>query len=738
MELKGNVFNVIFRNADNGYSVVELSSNGRLITAVGKFPPVTEGQDLVLEGSYTVNPQFGQQFSATDIKIAPPTSKESIMRYLSGGLFKGVGEVTAYAIVEAFGEDTLKIIENSPARLAQVRGISLKKAMEINTSYNMLRGMQDAIIFLQELDISLNMAIKIYKRYEGDTIVIVKSNPYRLVEDIDGIGFLTADKIASGMGVSSDSRFRITAAIAHTLKEAVNKNGHTYLPKGALIAQTATLLKLNRDDESELIADVLEEMEVAGKLVSVELAEHTAVMLASYYLTEKQIAASIVRLSSAVVDDYSALSDISEYERVNNIVLHEGQKTAVQGCLSNRMSVVTGGPGTGKTTIIKCIISILKQRGQSFALCAPTGRASKRLSEATGEEAKTVHRMLDLSFGSGGVFSFGENYKVDADVVIVDEVSMCDEYVFGALLSSLKSKASLIMVGDKDQLPSVGAGNVLADVISSKAVPVYYLTQIYRQEEGSLIISNAHAINNGVMPTFDNKSKDFFFQQADDAQQITDYIIEMVTRRLPAYTGMEPIQIQVLCPMKKGIAGVENLNAALQDAVNPKTKDKRELKVGALVLRQGDKVIHTVNNYSLEWVDSDMSAGSGVYNGDIGYITDVNLTEPSVTVVFDDGRRAKYTQGILDQIRPAYAISVHKSQGCEFPVVALALQRGNYMIMTRNLLYTAVTRAKNMAVIVGAKDTIGNMVKNTYCVRRYSLLSDFIEQEYYRMHRQMP
>lgn len=731
MEIKGNVVDVIFRNADNGYSVVELACKGKLLTAVGKFPPVTEGQDLLLEGSYVMNPQFGQQFSATRISIAPPTSEESIIRYLSGGLFKGVGEVTAAAIVAEFGTDTLKVIESDPAALSRVRGVSLKKAMEINTSYHLLSDMQEAILFLQDLDISLNMAIKIYRIYEGDTKKIVTANPYRLVEDVDGIGFLTADKIAKSLGIREDSRFRITAAIIYTLKEATNKNGHTYLPKDILIKECGRLLRLGRIDSDELINDVVDEIEVSGKIVCLDKGEHIAVLLSGFYITERAIAGTIVRLSRTRnnLDDISVRDDIAEYERINGITLHEGQKAAIEGCLSDGISVVTGGPGTGKTTIIKCIISILKSRGKKFALCAPTGRASKRLTEATGEEAKTIHRMLDLAFGEGGAFSFDERTKLDADVVIVDEVSMCDEYVFSALLSAMRGGASLIMVGDKDQLPSVGAGNVLADVIACNIVNVYCLTQIYRQEEGSLIISNAHAINRGIMPTIDNRSKDFFFGACDSADEILHTVIDMVTKRIPSFTSLPPEKIQVLCPMKKGIAGVESLNEALQSALNPKEKGKAELKVGTSVFRTGDKIIHTVNNYSLEWKnEDDSSEGSGVYNGDIGYITDINLAEPSVTVQFEDGKIAKYTQGSFDQIKLAYAVSVHKSQGCEFPVVVLALMKGHYIVMTRNLLYTAVTRAQKMVVILGAKETLAGMVSNTYTSRRYSMLCDFITE----------
>ena len=730
MEIKGSVTEIIFRNEENGYSVVELACKGKLLTAVGKFPPVAEGQELLLEGRYVINRQFGEQFAVERVSIAQPTSEESIVRYLAGGLFRGVGEVTARAIVDMFGADTLKVIENDPAALAKVKGVSLKKAMEINTSFHYLRDMQDAILFLQDLDIGLNTAIRIYKIYGADTQKQVKTNPYKLVEDVDGVGFLTADKIASGLGVREDSRFRITAAAVHTLKEAINKNGHTYLPRDVLVRECKKLLHLQRLDAETVIESVLDDMEVAGKITCIDRGEHVAVLLTGFYISERAIAGTIARLAkTGRTADISAADDIAEYERINKIKLHENQKRAVEGSLRHGICVVTGGPGTGKTTIIKCIISILRARGKNVALCAPTGRAAKRLTEATGEEAKTIHRMLDLSFGEGGAFAFNENSKTDADVVIVDEVSMCDEYVFSALLSSLKAGAGMVMVGDKDQLPSVGAGNVLADVIKSGVVPVFYLTQIYRQDEHSLIVSNAHAINSGKMPVLDNKSRDFFFSSCEDAEDILRTVIDMVTTRLPRFTGLPANRIQVLCPMKKGIAGVENMNEKLQETLNPPEKGKPEIKLGMTTLRLGDKIIHTMNNYDLEWVDpQEHISGTGVYNGDIGYITAVNPAEPSLTVTFEDGKRAKYVQGSLDQIKPAYAVSVHKSQGSEFPVVVIALAKGNYMIMTRNLLYTAVTRAKSAVVLVGAKETLANMVANTYTTRRYSMLCDFIKE----------
>ena len=552
------------------------------------------------------------------------------------------------------------------------------------------------------------------------------------MEEVDGVGFLTADKIASGLGIREDSRFRISAAVIHTLKEAINKNGHTYLPRAMLVKECLKLLRLQRLDADALVESVLDDMEVSGKIVCLAREDHTAVLLSGFYISERAIAGTIVRLARMQPKaEISSADDIAEYERINGIVLHDNQKKAVQGCLNHGICVVTGGPGTGKTTIIKCIISILKQRGLKVALCAPTGRAAKRLTEATGEEAKTIHRMLDLSFGDGGIFSFGESSKLDADAVIVDEVSMCDEYVFSALLSALKGGASLVMVGDKDQLPSVGAGNVLADVIASGVVPVYYLTQIYRQSEDSKIDVNAHRINRGEMPDLDNRSSDFFFEEKEDSEDIARTAADLVTRRLPKYLNVPPMEIQVLCPMKRGRAGTIDLNAILQSKLNPPSREKKEARQGDTLFREGDKVMQTQNNYQQEWVQvsgSRVEAGTGVFNGDIGIIESINPQTMQFTVRFDDDKVAVYQYSDIEQLAPAYAVTIHKSQGCEFDAVVVALD-ANYMLQTRNLLYTAVTRAKKLVVIVGAKKTVAKMVRNNETARRNSLLLNLIEEE---------
>lgn len=732
MKITGEVLDIIYRNAENGYSVILLESGVQLITAVGTFPPVINGELLELEGDWVHNSKFGEQFSATEVKVMPPTSKDSVFKYLSSGLFKGVGETTAYSIVEKLGEKALFYIENDPAKLAEIKGISLKKAMQIHETYLGLKDMQETILFLQGYGVPLNTALKIFKAYEKATKRIVQSNPYQLIDDVDGIGFVTADKIAKSIGIPEDSRFRISAAIVYVLKDAMNKNGHTYLPENEMINQVDALLEIGRTDADELISEVICDCEVQGKVVRLEKGGQTLIMYSRNYITEQSIAAHLVNLAntrSGLALDVDA--DIAEYEKINRIQLHESQKEAVKNCLNYGVNVITGGPGTGKTTIIKCIIYILQSQNYSVCLCAPTGRAAKRLSEATDLEARTIHRLLDLDFTDGkGKFTYNENTKLEQDVVIVDEVSMCDEYVFNALVKAVKYGGRLILVGDKDQLPSVGAGNVLSDVISCGKIPVSYLTHIYRQSEDSFIITNAHRINNGQMPVINNKSKDFFVDNKTDATAALNTITDMVSRRIPAYAGVSVRDIQVLCPMKKGIIGVENMNVRLQETLNPPSKDKAQLQVGNQVFRVGDKVMHIVNDYQLEWENKqDMTVGTGVFNGDIGYIAEVDTAQPSLLVEYEDGKQVRYMQGDLDELTLAYAVSIHKSQGSEFPVVIIAVTSGNYMILTRNLLYTAVTRARNMVVLVGASENIQKMVKNNYTAKRYSLLSQFIDEK---------
>ncbi|MDR3263581.1 MAG: ATP-dependent RecD-like DNA helicase [Clostridiales bacterium] len=733
MEIKGVIEHIIFRNAENGYTVADVNVDGTLTTAVGTFPLVNEGEEIVLKGEYKVNQKFGEQFSVTEAVASLPTSADSVMKYLSSGLFKGIGPVTAFSIVEKFKENTLAVIEFEPFKLARVRGMSGKKATELSESFIRLKNMQSKILYLQSLGISINLAIKIYKIYESKTEDVIKENPYRLVEDVEGIGFVTADKIAAEAGVEKTSAFRMKAAILYVLKDAAAVHGHNYLPLEVLINEAVKILNLDKESFSDAIKGVIDEMIISDKIKTYQKEAYTAVMLTVYYVTEKNIASILVRQSCNEKIISGIRNDVEEFERVNNIALHENQIQAVSNAVQNGVSVITGGPGTGKTTIIKALIAILKNHGETFVLAAPTGRAAKRLSFTTGEDAKTIHRLLEIDVkGNKTKFVYNEYNKLDYDAIIIDEMSMVDLHIFNALVKALKKGTRLIMVGDKDQLPSVGSGNVLSDIIECGLFNVNYLTYIYRQDSQSLIISNAHRINDGRMPVTDAKDKDFFFLERDGQEEILATVTDLMLSRLPGYFNVKSCDIQILCPMKKGLAGVENLNNKIQELINPFLPQKHEIAVNDIKLRVGDKVMQTVNNYQLEWIkyytDGSFTAGEGVYNGDIGYVESIDTETSTVKVRFEDDKTAVYTSMELEELVLAYAISVHKSQGSEFDYLLLVITGGNYMIMTRNLLYTAVTRAKKGIVIVGNRENIKRMTENTFTTRRYSLLKDFMSE----------
>ncbi|MCR4726438.1 MAG: ATP-dependent RecD-like DNA helicase [Clostridia bacterium] len=725
MELVGTIESIIFRNAENGYSVVGVSTPKR-VTCVGVFPPVTEGERVVMSGDYVVNRNFGEQFKVVAVKVSPPTNRESMIKYLSGGLFKGIGEVTAKNIVSHFGEKTFEVIEFTPLELVKVRGVSRQKAESIGEQFSSFRAMQNTIIFLQGYEISLNLALKIYRTYEGLTEQIIRNNPFRLIEDVDGVGFSTADMLALQMGIEKDSTFRISAAIVHVLKTSASTKGHTYLPIGMLVRETMKLLGFDGEKESAVLT-VLDEMQLDGTVVYLNDLHMNGVMLSSYHNLEKNIAKTLLRIMESSSDlDLNLEREIEQFEKRENVKLHPSQKEAVTAAVNSGCVVISGGPGTGKTTIIKCIIEILRQEGYSFALTAPTGRAAKRMSEATGSEAKTIHRLLDIH--SSDYYS---GTKIDADVIIVDEISMADEYIFNALLRAVPQGGKIVLVGDKDQLPSVGAGNVLSDIIASQKIPVKYLTHIYRQSADSNIAIYAHMINGGNVPEFDNGSRDFFFDNVKEGESVVKDVISLCTERLPRYFGLDASDVQVLAPLKKGDGGVEDLNAELQKVLNAPSQEKKEIAHGDRVFREGDRVIHTVNNYHLGWIlpsGGGYEAGEGVFNGDIGKILEVDKAEAQVKVRFEDGKIATYTSGDIDQLSLAYAISVHKSQGSEFPIAVVAFNRYNPIVTSRNLLYTAITRARRAVVLVGNKGDVVRMIKNNYTEKRHTALSRFLTQ----------
>lgn len=734
MIISGDVEKIIFRNEDNGYTVVDLRSSGDYVTAVGVFPEIYEGMRLELTGDYKYHTRHGLQFLAESVKVVEPDGAAAIEKFLKSGIFKGVGEVTARNIVERFGERTLDVMKTSPEKLAEVKGISAKKAAEICATLREHGEMQDTLVYLQRFDVSLNLALKIYKTYGARTEEVIKTNPYQLISDVERVGFQTADKIAQEVGITKDSDFRIRAGIIYTLKEASNKSGHTALPDDILKKELLSLLWFD-ETYLEKVECNIEDLIFLAEIKDYVVDNARFYMLYKSYLTEKTIARRLALLEAAHGDievDFS--EQIDKFEEMCGIKLHEKQREAVSNSLNSGVHVITGGPGTGKTTIIKCILHILKFLKLSYQLCAPTGRAAKRMGEATGEEAKTIHRLLDLDFKDGkGYFTYNENTKIPVDVVIVDEVSMVDEYVFSSLVKALQDGATLILVGDKDQLASVGAGNVLADVIASGLFKITYLDKIYRQSDGSMIIENAHLINHGKMPVLDNRAKDFFFVDKSDPTEVKAEVEALVTTRLPKYLKCEQTDVQVLCPMKKGVAGVISLNAAIRDSLNPKKDSSDDIKCGEYTFREGDKIMQTVNNYEQEWfeeVDGRTRRGAGVFNGDTGFIESIDRQNMKFNVRFDDNKVSEYSLSDIDQIIPAYAVSVHKSQGSEFKAVVVALSQGNYFIMTRNLLYTAVTRAKDLCVIVGAEDVVKRMVRNNYTAKRYTLLTRFLTEAY--------
>jgi exodeoxyribonuclease V alpha subunit len=731
MTIKGTVENIIFRNDENGYSVIELDSNGQPVTITGNFPMVSEGQLIEAEGEFQIG-KYGSQFCCDRVKYHSPATAEAITRYLASGLIKGVGQVTAAAITDKFGEKTLEIIETNPSLLAEVRGISLKKAAEIGANVLALKDMQNTVMFLQGYGITVGTALKIYKAYGGEAQNILKENPYRLVEDVEGIGFITADKIAARLGIEKTSDFRIRAGLVYVLKDFAENTGSTYIPLNKLTENLTALLDIDFSDNEHFkkLDGIIDGLVIDGLLRTSAYGENT-VMLSIYYNMEKSIASRLARLLNFMPQTTVDMDFfIDEYEKTNGISLHAAQKNAVKAAITNGVCVITGGPGTGKTTIIKCILYILRQQGGRTLLCAPTGRAAKRLSESTGEEAKTIHRMLDLSFKTEGYFTYNESTKLEADTVIVDEMSMVDEYLFNSLIKALKEGTRLILVGDKDQLPSVGAGSVLKDVITSGCVKTEMLTEIYRQDKESLIVLNAHAVNNGIMPEMKNKNSDFFFLPEKTPQEMLETIKGLCLKRLPEYLNCAPSAIQILAPMKKGVCGVENLNSTLQALINPPASYKKEILCEGKVLRQGDKVMQTVNNYKLKWTKNTIpfESGEGVFNGDIGYIINISSAF-DVTVEFEDGRVAEYNAGETGDLVLAYAISVHKSQGCEFDAVVLPITGGPPTLLTRNLLYTAITRAKKLVVLVGSAFMVEKMVNNNYTERRYTFLSDFIKEQ---------
>lgn len=734
-KIAGYIEHIIYRNADNGYTVLNLVSGEEEITCVGVFASIAEGENIEAEGDYTAHPTYGKQFKVERFEEKAPEDEEAIERYLGSGAIKGIGLAMAARIVRRFREDTFRIIEEEPERLAEIKGISERKAMEIAAQVNEKRDLRQAMIFLQQYGISMNLAVKVYAQYGAEVYQIVKENPYRLADDISGVGFRTADEIAAKVGIRTDSDFRIRSGILYTLLQA-SGDGHTYLPQNELTKKASNLLGVAPEYIEKHYMDLAIERKIVMKQAEKEEGSQTQIYAATFYYMEANTATMLRQLNVRYdVPDIEIEQRIRSIEKQTEMTLDEHQVMAVKEAIRNGLLVITGGPGTGKTTTINTIIRYFELEGMDIFLAAPTGRAAKRMSETTGFEARTIHRMLELNGGMEGVAGFerNETNPLETDVIIIDEMSMVDISLMNSLLKAVAAGTRLILVGDVNQLPSVGAGSVLKDIIASHVCNVVMLTKIFRQASTSDIIVNAHKINRGEEVTLDNKSMDFFFLKRYDADVIISVTLQLIKQKLPKFVDATPYDIQVLTPMRKGLLGVERLNGILQQYMNPPEKGKREKEHGQILFREGDKIMQTKNNYQLEWeirskYGLSIEKGTGIFNGDMGIIREINDYTEIVTVEFDEGRMVEYPFKLLDELELAYAITIHKSQGSEYPAVVIPLLSGPAMLMNRNLLYTAVTRAKKCVTLVGNDVTFAQMIQNTSQQKRYSGLCDRLRE----------
>ncbi len=736
--IKGYINHIIFYNEENGYTVLNFITDGEELTCVGTLHGASPGQPLLLTGEYISHPTYGDQFRIEKSQETEPEDIEAIERYLGSGAIKGIGAALAGRIVKRFGKDTFRIMEEEPERLAEVKGISERKAMEISDQVTERRDLRQAMLFLQQYGISLTLATKIYAAYGQEIYQILKTNPYRLAEDVSGIGFKIADEIAGRIGIRMDSDFRIRSGIVYILSAAMSE-GHTYLPKELLKERTSELLGV----DTSLVEKNFMDLAMEHKIVFREKEEDTAIYSAYLYHKELAVATMLRRLDIGYdVPDSELAVRISAIEKELGYMLAPEQAEAIRMAARNGLFVLTGGPGTGKTTTINAIIRYFEAEGLDIFLAAPTGRAAKRMSEMTGFEARTIHRMLEVNGGSaldqsndGGMAYFERNEKnpLETDVIIIDEMSMVDISLMHSLLSAIMEGTRLILVGDMNQLPSVGPGSVLRDIIGSGKFHVETLRRIFRQAEESDIVMSAHAINAGAEITLDNQSRDFFFLKRYDADHIIRVLLTLIKEKLPGYVDAEPFDIQVLTPMRKGLLGAVRLNTILQSYLNPGSTDKKEIATGEGVLREGDKVMQTRNNYQIPWeIRSEknflIESGTGVFNGDLGIIRRINPFLETVTVEFDEKRTVDFPYKDLGELELAYATTIHKAQGSEYPAVLIPLLPGPKLLYNRNLLYTAVTRAKKCVVLVGDEKTFYNMIENTTEQERYSGLIDRIRE----------
>ncbi len=736
--ITGYIDHIIFRNEDNGYTVMVLKgvSEEDELTCVGSFPVVTQGASVELEGNFTQHPVYGKQFQAVRLTEKMPEDALAMERYLGSGAIKGIGAALAGRIVRHFGDDTFQIVENEPERLSEVKGISEKKAREIAMQIAEKSDMRKAMMFLQKYGISLNLGAKIYQKYGDSVYSVLQENPYRLADDISGVGFKIADEIAYRIGIHTDSDYRIKSGMVYTLLQATGE-GHVYLPKDELFQRAAELLGV----DSSYMEKHLVDLAMERKIVQKEQGDQILIYPAQYYYLELNTARMLRELDIFCPEDEKIVERrIAQIEKETGTVLDEMQKKAVQEAAGHGLLILTGGPGTGKTTTINAIIRYFEGEGAEIRLAAPTGRAAKRMTEATGYEAQTIHRLLELSGmpeddREGQPIHFERNAEnpLETDVIIIDEMSMVDIHLIHSLLMAVTAGTRLILVGDENQLPSVGPGNVLRDIIRSGQFPVVELKKIFRQASESDIVVNAHKINKGEQVEINNKSRDFFFLKRYDADIIIRVVIALIQEKLPKYVEAKPFEIQVLTPMRKGLLGVERLNQILQRYLNPPDASKKEKEIGQGLFREGDKVMQVRNNYQLEWeirgrYGIPIEKGVGVFNGDTGIIKTINEFAETAEVEFEDGRWAEYSFKQLDELELAYAVTIHKSQGSEYPAVIIPLLSGPRMLMNRNLLYTAVTRARKCVTVVGSEETFRDMIRNEKQQRRYSSLDQRIQE----------
>ncbi len=729
----GYIDHIIYRNAENGYTVLVLIAHEEELTCVGYFSDIVEGENIEASGEYTEHPTYGRQFKVNSFQEKAPEDELAIERYLGSGAIKGIGIAMAARIVRKFKEDTFRIIEEEPERLSEVKGISERKAMEIADQVNAKKDLRQAMIFLQQYGIHTNLAVKIYNRYGAEIYGILKENPYRLADDIEGVGFKTADEIATRVGIRTDSDFRIRSGVLYALLQA-SAEGHTYLPMEALTRRAVELLGV----EPQYIEQQYMNMAMENKIRMQQKDDVTQIYATSFYYMEANTAAMLKQLDiSYDVPEIEIESRIREIEKQTKVELDEHQVEAVKESVRNGLLVITGGPGTGKTTTINTIIRYFEMEGMDIFLAAPTGRAAKRMTETTGFEARTIHRMLELAGGAdekSAGFERNELNPLETDVIIVDEMSMVDITLMYSLLKAVTAGTRLILVGDTNQLPSVGPGSVLKDIIDSGQFHTARLTKIFRQAGTSDIIVNAHKINRGEQVLLDNKSRDFFFLKRYDADKIINVTLQLIKQKLPKYVDADEYDIQVLTPMRKGLLGVERLNGILQAYLNPPEKGKREKEHNGVIFREGDKVMQVKNNYQLEWeirtkYGIPIEKGTGIFNGDTGIIEEINDFAETMTISFDEGKKIEYSFKNLEELELAYAITIHKSQGSEYPAVVIPLLTGPRMLMNRNLLYTAVTRAKKCVTIVGNEETFEMMIQNNSEQKRYSGLKDRLTEE---------